>query len=1059
MQLIIWTSVYFLLIYFLLYYSQFKENRLENKGNIKRSAFILLGCGLIFRLIIVSFFKEGFGSDEVCWFYWAKDIQANGISNIYLDPQYFCDYPPGYLYVLNIIGFFLNKFPDVFAFGNYARALLTRGPAIICDLLLAYTLIMFAKDKIGNKKALFLGFFYLFSPFVFLNSSIWGQIDSVWSFFLIMALIKGYEKKLIPSVILLGISTLLKPQALLFMPIFAIMYFGDKKTWWKNYLKALGIGAAMFVIASIPFIYKAGFDFNIVIQKYFGTMGSYKYPSVNAYNLYAMLGANYGNLESPFFFLKFDVWGKIGIVLSVLLGAYFYFKNKNQDRMFFSSFVLMTVMFFFATMMHERYLYPAIVLMFFCYAFFKDGRFLHASVFLGIFHFINTGLIYMDVGRQIPFTSNADTKTIIVFFVSLFGLIVAIYALNRGAKLIRQGYPLEIEQPAKVPVKVKNNKKKAKAVDKRIRISSWIKLPKMGKWDYIVMSGITIIYAVVAFTNLGSTTAAQNFYTAKAQEEVILDLGSQKSIASLSVYPEIEMGMYQVFASSSLDDNSWRQLTTINDTANNLNKLSVFEWKKIDINTLAQYIKLVPQTEGSKMIEVALYDKEFNQIPVSRVISDNPTAQNLVDEQQYAQPEKYYKTSTYFDEIYHARTAYEYLHQYSPYENTHPPLGKDIIAFGIKLFGMTPFGWRVMGVLFGIFMVPLIYLLGKKMFKKTLFAGSVATLFAFDFMHYAQTRISTIDSYSVFFIIAMYLFMYWYFTMNFNVTPFKKTLVPLALCGIMFGIGAACKWTSIYAGLGLFILFVISFVKRYMEYKYALKNPNVEFEGVKCSEISKEYRGRAIKTILWCVLFFIIIPALIYMGSYFLFVQCEGQQFSTIFKNQKDMFDYHSKLTATHSYSSQWWQWIVMSKPLVFTRETLAAMNNMTSSITTMGNPMVWWGGIVAMAFVVYYTIRDRDKTGLFIIIGYVSQILPQMGLSRVLFIYHYFACVPFLVLAIVYIMKKLYDKDKRWRYGIYGYLALSVFMFCMFYPVITGTPVDPTYVNTYLKWMPKWYF
>jgi dolichyl-phosphate-mannose--protein O-mannosyl transferase len=64
-----------------------------------------------------------------------------------------------------------------------------------------------------------------------------------------------------------------------------------------------------------------------------------------------------------------------------------------------------------------------------------------------------------------------------------------------------------------------------------------------------------------------------------------------------------------------------------------------------------------------------------------------------------------------FDEVYHAKTAYEYIRKVLPDEDTHPPLGKAIIALGIQIFGMTPFGWRFMGILFGILMLPLLYVL------------------------------------------------------------------------------------------------------------------------------------------------------------------------------------------------------------------------------------------------------------------------------------------------------------------------------------------------------------
>src|SRR5437016_299889 len=40
-----------------------------------------------------------------------------------------------------------------------------------------------------------------------------------------------------------------------------------------------------------------------------------------------------------------------------------------------------------------------------------------------------------------------------------------------------------------------------------------------------------------------------------------------------------------------------------------------------------------------------------------------------------------------FDEVYHARTAQEYLNGLEPYEWTHPPLGKLLIAIGVWAFG------------------------------------------------------------------------------------------------------------------------------------------------------------------------------------------------------------------------------------------------------------------------------------------------------------------------------------------------------------------------------------
>ena len=139
------------------------------------------------------------------------------------------------------------------------------------------------------------------------------------------------------------------------------------------------------------------------------------------------------------------------------------------------------------------------------------------------------------------------------------------------------------------------------------------------------------------------------------------------------------------------------------------------------------------------------------------------TSSELHDERKTVPNRESYYNSTYFDEIYHARTAYEFINSEHVYEWTHPPLGKVFIAMGIKMFGMNPFGWRITGTVFGILMLFFIYIFVKKMTNQTWLSAISTLVFAFDFMHFTQTRIATIDVYVTFFIILMYLFMYIYY--------------------------------------------------------------------------------------------------------------------------------------------------------------------------------------------------------------------------------------------------------------------------------------------------------
>ena len=80
-------------------------------------------------------------------------------------------------------------------------------------------------------------------------------------------------------------------------------------------------------------------------------------------------------------------------------------------------------------------------------------------------------------------------------------------------------------------------------------------------------------------------------------------------------------------------------------------------------------------------------------------------------------------------------------------------------------------------------------------------------LLAVDAMHFTQTRIATIDSYVVLFIMVMYLFMFRYSQMRWRRDGFARSLVPLGLSGLFMGIAWATKWVGIYGSAGLVVIF------------------------------------------------------------------------------------------------------------------------------------------------------------------------------------------------------------------------------------------------------------
>lgn len=604
---------------------------------------------------------------------------------------------------------------------------------------------------------------------------------------------------------------------------------------------------------------------------------------------------------------------------------------------------------------------------------------------------------------------------------------------------------------------------------------------KLSKRDALLMLVLICVYSAFSLFNLGSNKAPETYWQpANTGESFVVDLGQIQQLERINSFAAVGDGTFKLQISQ--DGLKWAGEYNVNRNGGN-----IFMWHSLLVNQPARYVRVEVEQPGTRLNELAIFSSEGEQpISIHEIKAENisdaskGSIENLFDEQDEVAYKQTYLNSMYFDEIYHARTAYEHTHQLEPFESTHPPLGKLIISVGTLIFGMNAFGWRIVGTVFGILMVPLMYVFAKRLFNKTEYAFIASFLMAFDFMHFVQTRIATIDVYGVFFIMLMFYYMYRYFNMNFYLDGLKRTLIPLGLSGLFFGLGVASKWISLYAGAGLAVIFFISLRERYVEFREAqseLHNPSVKKKSVfkQAGLVRSEYRLRVFPkfmmiTIGWCVIWFIIIPLLIYVMSYlpFMLVPGPGHELTDVISYQKHMYNYHSSLQATHPFSSNWYEWPTMDKPVwYYGGQELPA--GKTSLIVAFGNPAIWgWIGIASIVLSLWIGYKNKDRRILFISVALVSVYVPWMLVTRLTFIYHFFAAVPFMILCITYVImyikeKALHNKKTtgiRWISGtIYGYLIVVLLLFILFYPILSGAVVDREYVETFLKWKESWQF
>ena len=562
---------------------------------------------------------------------------------------------------------------------------------------------------------------------------------------------------------------------------------------------------------------------------------------------------------------------------------------------------------------------------------------------------------------------------------------------------------------------------------------------RLSRLDAVLCLAITALYAVTAFVGLGDMSAPQSWcrFTERGQYALV-DLGGETGLGMIRYYPGLHTGEYRLELSS--DGESWRGAGSLSQEYNDL-----FKWLDYSpaaegvADTSARYVRITASAELD-LGEIAFYDAEGNMLDADGFDYDAGCAA-LFDEQDAVPERPGYMNSTYFDEIYHARTALEHIENVYPYEITHPPLGKEIIGLGIRLFGMTPFGWRFMGTLFGVLMLPILYVFLKRMTRSSAIAACGTVIFAFDFMHFVQTRIATIDTYSVFFILLMYLFM-WRFVSG-------GRWRYLALSGVFFGLGAASKWTCIYAGAGLAVIWLVYWITQARKPRFA---------------------ARFIANCGFCLVFFVAVPLVIYYLSYYHYGTARGLEggagmfftrdyFDIVWDNQVYMWEYHSDLVSTHPYASRWYQWLVDARPILYYLEYFED-GTTKSAFGAFMNPLFCWAGLIAIFANALFIFKDRDGKAAFIVIGYLAQLLPWVLVTRLTFAYHYFPSEVFLILALANVWSRLREAAlPYWRRNMYALTGASAALFAAFYPVLTGLRTPIWYTRSLLKWFPSWPF
>lgn len=623
-----------------------------------------------------------------------------------------------------------------------------------------------------------------------------------------------------------------------------------------------------------------------------------------------------------------------------------------------------------------------------------------------------------------------------------------------------------------LPIRWKSDSEKARSASGRIFTASR-KRPVYVKSDWFAIVMITVLYGIVSFWQLGSSSfPSTTWQPVKQDQSIILELtdgtqfdavyaifGEGDNNSNLSQY---QLGVHNLEIMGSNDAKTWVEITRLSDG-------SIYQYMIKSGDWNYRYIRIFSSNPNDSLTEIGFKAAGKDELlPVSVYQDDAASgkypATLLIDEQDQLALNPTYMNESYFDEIYHPRNAWEIASGEYMYASVHPLLGTCLIALSIKLFGMNPLAWRIPGAITGILLLPLFYAVLRELFTKRKYAQLGTLLFAADFMHLTTSRIATLEPFSIFWILLMFWFMIRYFYSSFYDTPLRQQLKLLLACGLAMGFGIATKWTACYSAVGLAILLFTNLIARYREYRGAGKlladaDPEAltEEERASCTHIRETFPAAFRTTILWCFLFFLLIPIVIYWLSYLpTKVWRDGWSAANVWKQIEYMYHYHTTLKATHPYQSSWYQWIFDIRPIWYYGRDTAGIYH---SISCFSNPLICWAGTPAVIYAIYRAVRSRSREAWIISVGYLTAFLPWVSLvKRCVFSYHYYPSSIFMIMALVFAIRDLLIRHPQARPYVRAFAAAAVLLFFVFLPATAGFGTTTAYIKA-LEWLPTWYF
>ncbi|MBI2590569.1 MAG: hypothetical protein HYW33_01670 [Candidatus Blackburnbacteria bacterium] len=268
---------------------------------------------------------------------------------------------PGFeLWSRNFVNWWGHSFYSDTPF-TWGQLIAIKIPVILADLLIGL-LVWRTVLKTHMARPLLWTAVYLFSPFSWYLSSVWGQYDQVSVLFLLLAFILAFSESSLSFLAMpfLAASVAVKPTTLIFVPLFVFILFIKKVK--PIYIVAGLLSAAVVLFAPlVQFTHDNVLHFALNDLKRIVFDKSEMRLTTNSFNFWHIFVGNKAlGQNAKFLLIPANIWGYLSVAI-LNVWAVKKLKIRSLENLFLAIFIVGFGSWLFLTNMLERYILGGIV--------------------------------------------------------------------------------------------------------------------------------------------------------------------------------------------------------------------------------------------------------------------------------------------------------------------------------------------------------------------------------------------------------------------------------------------------------------------------------------------------------------------------------------------------------------------------------------------------------------------------------------------------------------------------------------------------------------------------